>query len=139
MVRIPPSASYPPTNSFSSAIILPSLTLIPCNRHLRDPLTHPVEAAQLCTIKSDPSDLRLDDFEKVGYFYNLVGVKFLVAKYKVQVNIEVADILFEVWCNDIKLSKDQRIQVHWKEGAEVGRPLGDEERTEGRARDIWDG
>ncbi|KAL9002314.1 MAG: hypothetical protein Q9188_004752 [Gyalolechia gomerana] len=97
------------------------------------------EAAQLCTIKSDPSDLRLDDFEKVGYFYNLVGVKFLVAKYKVQVNIEVADILFEVWCNDIKLSKDQRIQVQWKEGAEVGRPLGDEERTEERARDIWDG
>ncbi|KAL8934105.1 MAG: hypothetical protein Q9216_006076 [Gyalolechia sp. 2 TL-2023] len=97
------------------------------------------EAAQLCVIKSNPSDLRLDDFEKVGYFYNLVGVKFLVAKYKVQVNIEVADILFEVWCNDLKLSEDQRIQVQWKEGAEVGRPLEEGERMEERARDIWDG
>ncbi|KAI4149174.1 MAG: hypothetical protein L6R39_002587, partial [Caloplaca ligustica] len=94
----------------------------------------------LCTIKSNTSDLRTDDFEKVGYLFNLVGVKFLVAKYKVQVHIEVADILFEVWCNDIKLSEDQRIQVQWKEGAEVGRPLGEElEGSVGRAKDIWEG
>lgn len=66
-------------------------------------------------------------------------MKFLVAKYKVQVNIEVADILFEVWCNDIKLSEDQRIQMEWKEGAEVGRPVQDLDRRGGRARDIWDG
>ncbi|KAL9601205.1 MAG: hypothetical protein Q9219_002705 [cf. Caloplaca sp. 3 TL-2023] len=102
------------------------------------PKTSP-DAQLLCTIKSNPSDLRLDDFEKVGYFYNLVGTKFLVAKYKVQVNIEVADILFEVWCNDVKLSEDQRIQVQWKEGAEVGRPLEQVDREGGRARDIWDG
>ncbi|KAL8726553.1 MAG: hypothetical protein Q9181_006007 [Wetmoreana brouardii] len=54
------------------------------------------EAPPLCTIKSDTSALRLENFEKVGYLYNTIGVKFLVAKYKVQVNIEVADILFEV-------------------------------------------
>ncbi|KAL8831954.1 MAG: hypothetical protein Q9170_005080, partial [Blastenia crenularia] len=59
-----------------------------------------IEAPQLCTIKSNTSALRVDDFEKVGYLYNLIGVKFLVAKYKVVVNIEVADILFEVWCNE---------------------------------------
>lgn len=99
----------------------------------------PLDVTILCTIKSNPSDLQLEDFEKVGYFFNTVGVKFLVAKYKVQVNIEVADILFEVWCNDIKLSEDQRIQVEWKEGAEVGRPLAEEERVGGSARDIWDG
>ncbi|KAI4203188.1 MAG: hypothetical protein LQ350_002064 [Teloschistes chrysophthalmus] len=96
------------------------------------------EANQLCIIKSDTSDLHLKDFEKVGYLGNLVGTKFLVAHYKVKVNIEVADILFEVWCNDIKLSEDQRIQVQWKEGAEAGRPL-DVIRNEGRARDIYDG
>lgn len=61
-----------------------------------------------------------------------------MALYEVKVNIEVADILFEVWCNGIKLSEDQRIQVQWKEGAEAGRPL-DVVRGEGRARDIYDG
>ncbi|KAI4241365.1 MAG: hypothetical protein LQ352_007465 [Teloschistes flavicans] len=96
------------------------------------------EAAQLCIIKSDTSDLHLQDFEKVGYWYNLIGTKFLMALYEVKVNIEVADILFEVWCNGIKLSEDQRIQVQWKEGAEAGRPL-DVVRGEGRARDIYDG
>ncbi|KAI4162215.1 MAG: hypothetical protein LQ342_004235 [Letrouitia transgressa] len=96
-------------------------------------------SATLCTIKSDTSSLRIENFEKVGYWFNSWGVKFLVAKYKVQVNIEVADILFEVWCNDIKLSEDQRIQMEWKEGAEVGRPVQDLDRRGGRARDIWDG
>ncbi|KAL9612600.1 MAG: hypothetical protein Q9167_002806 [Letrouitia subvulpina] len=97
------------------------------------------DARTLCTIKSDTSSLRLGDFEKVGFMYNLWGVKFLVAKYKVQVNIDVADILFEVWCNDVKLSEDQRIQVQWKEGAEVGRPVQDLDLRGGRVRDIWDG
>ncbi|KAL8744638.1 MAG: hypothetical protein Q9190_003143 [Brigantiaea leucoxantha] len=89
------------------------------------------EAMTLCTIKSNTSDLRMEDFEKVGHRFPWSS-KFYIAKYKVQVNIEVANILFEVWCNDFKLSEDQRIHVQWKEGAEMSRPL-----DSGNARDIW--
>ena len=81
----------------------------------------------LCKIVSDTSQLNIDRFEKVG---NIFRTAYLVAKYKVKVNIEVADILFEVWCQGMKLSQDQRIRVQWMEGAEVPRPL-----NAGRARD----
>lgn len=79
----------------------------------------------LCKIVSDTSHLKLKDFEKVApRWYNPWGEEYYIAKYKVRVIIEVADILFEVWCNGRKLSKDQRIDVRWKKGAEKSRPVG---------------
>lgn len=79
----------------------------------------------LCTIVSDTSHLKLKDFEKFNpAWYNPWGEPYYLAKYEVKVLIEVADILFEVWCDGRKLSKDQRIDVQWKKGAEKSRPVG---------------
>ena len=86
----------------------------------------------LCTIVFDTSDLELRDFEKVAPWYNPWGEAYFVAKYEVKVIIEVANILFEVWCNGAKLSKDQPIQVRWKEGAEMARPV-----EVGKAKDTY--
>ena len=76
----------------------------------------------LCKIVSDTSHLKLKNFEKVAPWYNPWGEAYYIAKYEVKVNIEVADILFEVWCDGRKLSRDQRIDVQWKKGAEMSRP-----------------
>lgn len=84
----------------------------------------PAGAMTLCKIVSDTTHLKQKDFEKVSpKWYNPWGEVYFIAKYKVKVNIEVADILFEVWFDDRKLSKDQRIDVRWKEGAEESRPV----------------
>ena len=89
------------------------------------------DTPRLCNIVSDTSHLKMKDFEKIAPWYNPWGHAYYIAKYKVKVIIEVADILFEVWCNGFKLSEDQRIDVQWKEGAESGRPT-----DTGRAKDI---
>lgn len=89
----------------------------------------------LCKIVSDTSDLKLKDFEKVmPQWYNPWGEEYYLAKYEVKVIIEVADILFEVWCDGKKLSKDQRIEVQWKKGAEMSRPA-----DSSHAKDIFVG
>lgn len=89
------------------------------------PISLEDDAMTLCKIVSDTSHLKLKDFEKVApRWYNPWGEEYYIAKYKVRVIIEVADILFEVWCNGRKLSKDQRIDVRWKKGAEKSRPVG---------------
>ena len=82
-----------------------------------------VDTPVLCKIKSNTSRLNKDDFKKVAPPSNFWRTQYYVAQYKVIVNIEVAAILFEVWCNKMKLSHDQRISVQWGKGAEMPRPI----------------
>ena len=87
-------------------------------------LTSTAEAVTLCTLHSDTSGLELRNFDKVSSPWLLGwGAKYFEAHYKVVVVIEVANILFEVWCNGRKLSKDEPIQVQWKEGAKMSKDI----------------
>ncbi|KAL9120571.1 MAG: hypothetical protein Q9187_002873 [Circinaria calcarea] len=84
----------------------------------------------LCTIKSDTSHLKLRDLEKVPEWHYL-RTAYFVARYEIRVIIEVANILFEVWYDGRKISKDQLIDIKWMEGAETSRRL-----EEGSTKDI---
>ena len=88
----------------------------------------------LCKIVSNSSKLKLEDFERVPPTLWSWSKAYFKAKYELKVIINVADILFEVWCHGLKLSEDRRIKVQWKEGAKLSRPLDLPART----RDILD-
>ncbi|KAL8822328.1 MAG: hypothetical protein Q9191_006937 [Dirinaria sp. TL-2023a] len=87
---------------------------------------------KLCTLTSDTSSLDARDFQNIAPWYNPWGVAYHVAYYEIRVNFEVGKLLFEVWCNGAKLSKDQPIHVRWDEGAELAKP-----ENVGRAKDTF--
>lgn len=85
----------------------------------------------LCTLVSDTSRLEVKDFDCVQFGF-LWHKSYYIARYEVKLKIDVADLTFEVWCNGKKLSKNKRVRVEWKEGAEMTRPIKAE-----KVKDIW--
>ncbi|KAF2279926.1 uncharacterized protein EI97DRAFT_477419 [Westerdykella ornata] len=78
---------------------------------LPDQMNH--ETRILCEIQSDLSSADERKFiEKNKRFWN-VGKHYLKIEYQVKVLIGPADIRFELWFDNQKLSKDQSIKVDW--------------------------
>jgi hypothetical protein len=68
----------------------------------------------LCEISSDLSTASEKRFiEKNKYFWSL-GKHYFKVEYQVRVLIGPADIRFELWFDNQKLSRDQSIKVEWK-------------------------
>jgi len=67
----------------------------------------------LCEINSDLSTASEKRFtEKNKYFWSL-GKHYFKVEYQVRVLIGPADIRFELWFDNQKLSRDQSIKVEW--------------------------
>lgn len=76
-------------------------------------LTTGAETRILCEIQSDLSAADEKKFqEKNKHFWSLQKHYFRV-EYSIRVLIGPADIRFELWFNDQKLSRDESIKVEW--------------------------
>jgi hypothetical protein len=76
-------------------------------------LTFQLETRILCEIQSDLSAADERRFvEKNKRFWSL-GKHYLKLEYQVKVLIGPADIKFELWFDNQKLSRDQSIKVDW--------------------------
>jgi hypothetical protein len=72
-----------------------------------------LETRILCEIQSDLSTADAKKFiEKNKHFWKL-GKHYFRLEYQVKVLIGPADIRFELWFDNQKLSKDQAIRVEW--------------------------
>ena len=81
--------------------------------HLLASNNPPTETRILCSIQSDLSSANESKFiEKNKRFWSL-GKHYLKVEYQVRVLIGPADIRFELWFDNQKLSRDQSIQVDW--------------------------
>ena len=72
-----------------------------------------IDTRVLCEIQSDLTTADESKFvEKNKRFWSL-GKHYLKVEYQVRVLIGPADIRFELWFNNQKLSRDQSIKVDW--------------------------
>lgn len=89
-------------------------SVIECNLdapYLPDQMNH--ETHVLCEVSSDLSSADEKKFtEKNKRFWSL-GKHYFKVEYQVRVLIGPADIRFELWFDNQKLSRDQSIRVEW--------------------------
>ena len=89
-------------------------SVIECNLdapYLPDQMNH--ETRVLCEVSSDLSSADEKKFtEKNKRFWSL-GKHYFKVEYQVRVLIGPADIRFELWFDNQKLSRDQSIRVEW--------------------------
>ncbi|KAI4281717.1 MAG: hypothetical protein L6R35_005580 [Caloplaca aegaea] len=71
------------------------------------------DAHVLCEIESDLSSADETKFKEKNRRFWSVGKHYFKVDYEVKVLIGPADVRFELWFNNEKLSKDQPIKVEW--------------------------
>ncbi|KIW72501.1 hypothetical protein PV04_00686 [Phialophora macrospora] len=74
---------------------------------------------RFCTIETDIHKYVGDFDEKKKYWYER-GKTHLEAEYELRVNIGPADITFELWYKDEKLSEQKDLSVAWGDGTSLG-------------------
>jgi hypothetical protein len=72
-----------------------------------------LETRVLCEIQSDLSAADAKKFVETNKHFWKLGKHYFKLEYQVKVLIGPADIRFELWFDDGKLSKDQPIRVEW--------------------------
>ncbi|KAF1851560.1 uncharacterized protein K460DRAFT_270005 [Cucurbitaria berberidis CBS 394.84] len=81
------------------------------------PLVKDDSCRSLCKVESDFSSLPLSLFKLKNRHWWNTGQKYHRINYVVKVNLGAADVVFELWHNGVKLSKDNSIKVEWEAAA----------------------